>query len=36
MESFLGSVWFGVMMGLVGYVMGHVFPMSKLMDLFKK
>ena len=36
MESFLGSVWFAMMMGLVGYLAGHMFPMSKLMDMFKK
>jgi hypothetical protein len=35
-ESFLGSVWFGVMLGVAGYVVGHVFPISSLKKLFGK
>ena len=36
MASFLGSVWFGVMLFVVGYVAGSVVPVSKLPELFKK
>jgi len=32
-ESFLGSLWFGGLLFVVGYVAGHVFPIQKL---FKK
>jgi hypothetical protein len=31
-ESFLGSLWFAALLGVVGYVAGHIFPISK----FKK
>lgn len=34
-ESFLGSVWFAMFVGLVGYVAGHVFPISFLSNLRK-
>lgn len=34
MESFLGSVWFAGLMCLAGYIMGCVFPVSKLKDKF--
>jgi len=30
MASFLGSVWFGVMLFAVGYIVGHVIPIGKL------
>lgn len=30
MESFLGSLWFAGMLFVCGYVLGHVFPISKL------
>jgi hypothetical protein len=30
MESFLGSLWFAGMLFVVGYVVGHVFPITKL------
>jgi len=30
MESFLGSLWFAGMLFVVGYVAGHVFPITKL------
>jgi hypothetical protein len=36
MESFLGSVWFALMLFVVGYVAGSVVPVSKLPELFKK
>jgi hypothetical protein len=36
MSSFLGSVWFGGMLLVVGYIAGHVVPVTKLSDLFKK
>jgi len=29
MESFLGSIWFGVMLGLAGYLAGMYFPLRK-------
>lgn len=32
-SSFLGSIWFAVMLGLVGYIAGNVLPIGKL---FKK
>lgn len=35
-ESFLGSIWFAGLLGLVGYVVGHVFPITKLGKLFSK
>jgi hypothetical protein len=35
-ESFLGSLWFAGMTALVGYVVGHVYPISKISNLFKK
>jgi len=30
MESFLGSLWFALLLGVVGYVAGNVVPISKL------
>ena len=30
MSSFIGSVWFALLCGVVGYVVGQVFPISKL------
>lgn len=36
MASFLGSVWFGVMLFFVGYVAGSVVPVTKLPEMFKK
>ncbi len=36
MSQFLGSVWFGIMLALAGYLAGNLFPVSKLMDMFKK
>lgn len=35
-ESFLGSVWFGLALGVVGYVVGNVVPVSRLGSIFKK
>jgi len=32
-ESFLGSLWFAALLGVIGYVAGHIFPINKL---FKK
>jgi hypothetical protein len=29
-ESFLGSIWFAGMAAVVGYVVGHVFPITSL------
>jgi hypothetical protein len=30
MESLLGSIWFALLLGVVGYVAGNVFPLRKL------
>jgi hypothetical protein len=30
MESFIGSVWFGVMLFAFGYIGGNVLPLGKL------
>jgi len=29
MESFLGSIWFALMLGLAGYIAGMFFPLKK-------
>lgn len=36
MDSFLGSIWFALMLFAVGYIAGSVVPVSKLPELFKK
>ena len=36
MSQFLGSVWFGIMLALAGYLVGNLFPVGKLMDMIKK
>jgi hypothetical protein len=30
MESLLGSIWFALLLGVVGYVAGNAFPLRKL------
>lgn len=35
-ESFIGSLWFAGMLGLVGYIVGQVFPISKIVKLLGK
>jgi hypothetical protein len=35
-ESFLGSVWFAGLLGLVGYIVGNVLPIGKLAKFFGK
>jgi hypothetical protein len=35
-ESLLGSVWFAGLLGVVGYIVGHIFPITKLGKLFGK
>jgi len=35
MSQSLGSVWFGVMLALAGYIVGNVLPIGKFMDMFK-
>jgi hypothetical protein len=30
MESLLGSIWFALLLGVVGYLAGNVFPLRKL------
>lgn len=36
MSQFIGSVWFGVMLALAGYLAGNLFPVGKIADMFKK
>lgn len=33
-SSFLGSIWFSIIVGVAGYFAGQVFPISRLMSLF--
>lgn len=35
-ESFIGSVWFGLMLFAVGYIGGHLFPISFFKKLIGK
>lgn len=35
MESFLGSFWFGIMLGALGYIGGNLFPISTIAGWFK-
>jgi hypothetical protein len=35
-ESFLGSLWFGGLALLIGYVAGHIFPISKVSSLISR
>lgn len=35
-ESLLGSIWFAGLALVAGYLVGHVFPISKLAKLFGK
>jgi len=30
MESLLGNIWFALLLGVVGYVAGNVYPLRKL------
>ena len=30
MESLLGSIWFALLLGVVGYIAGNAFPLRKL------
>jgi len=36
MQEFLNSFLFSVITAVVGYVAGHIFPMSSVVDFFKK
>ena len=36
MSQFMGSLWFAGMCLLAGYLAGNLFPVGKLMDMFKK
>lgn len=36
LSSFLGSLWFALMLGVAGYVLGNVLPLSKLAALIAK
>jgi hypothetical protein len=33
-ESLLGSIWFAGLAFVIGYLAGHVFPLSKIKNLF--
>lgn len=35
-ESLLGSIWFAGLALVAGYLVGHVFPISKFAKLFGK
>lgn len=35
-EALVGSIWFGCMMGLIGYFAGNVFPIKSIINIFKK
>ena len=36
LSSFLGSLWFAAMLGVVGYIAGYVLPFAKLASLIGK
>lgn len=36
MESFLGTVWFVALVGVVSYLVGSAFPVTSLLAKFKK
>jgi len=36
LSSFLGNIWFGLLLGVVGYIGGNVFPLSSISALFKR
>ncbi len=36
MSSLLGSVWFGVMLALAGYIAGHIIPLHRVAGWFSK
>lgn len=35
-SAWLGSVWFAGFTLFAGYIAGHVFPVSRVADLFKR
>ena len=35
-SSFLGSVWFGLMLCFAGYIAGHVVSLDRVSSWFKK
>jgi hypothetical protein len=35
-SAWLGSVWFACFTAFAGYIAGHVFPVSRVADLFKR
>jgi hypothetical protein len=35
-ESFIGAIWFSGLTAVLGYLAGHIFPISYLTGLFKK
>lgn len=36
MSSLLGSVWFGAMLALAGYIAGHLMPLHRVAGWFSK
>lgn len=36
LDSFLGSLWFAGLTLVIGYVAGHVFPITSIKKLFGK
>jgi len=36
LSSFMGSVWFSVMLGVGGYLIGNIMPLSWVASKFKK
>ena len=35
-SSFLGSIWFSLLVGVVGYAAGSIFPFSALASVFRR
>ena len=35
-SSFLGSIWFSIIVGVAGYIAGQIFPISRLMSLINR
>jgi hypothetical protein len=35
-EGFIGSIWFGAMLFLGGYICGNVVPMGSLISFFRR
>lgn len=35
-ESFLGTIWFTALVGVLGYIVGSAYPVTNLIAKFKK